>query len=67
MAKIAIIVEYRVPQENRAAFDVQLRKNVEETWRDEGCLRMEILQHATEAGYVVLQPPASAEERGQAG
>jgi quinol monooxygenase YgiN len=54
MAKIAIFVEYRVPQENRAAFDVQLRKNVEETLRDEGCLRMEILRHATEAGQVVL-------------
>ena len=54
MAKIAIIVEYQVSQENRAAFDVQLRKNVEETLQDEGCLRMEILQHATEAGRLVL-------------
>jgi quinol monooxygenase YgiN len=54
MAKIAIIVEYQVPREIRAAFDVQLRKNVEATLRDEGCLRMEILQHATEAGHVVL-------------
>jgi quinol monooxygenase YgiN len=53
-AKIAIIVEYQVPQENRAAFDVQLRKNEEETLRDEGCLRMEILQQATAAGHVVL-------------
>jgi quinol monooxygenase YgiN len=54
MAEIAIIVEYQVPQENRAAFDVQLRKNAEETLWDEGCLRMEILQHATAAGHVVL-------------
>jgi quinol monooxygenase YgiN len=54
MAKIAIIVEYQVPQENRAEFDVQLRRNVEETLRDEGCLRMEILRHATESGHVVL-------------
>jgi quinol monooxygenase YgiN len=27
---------------------------VEETLRDQGCLRMEILQPATEAGHVVL-------------
>jgi quinol monooxygenase YgiN len=49
-----MIVEYRVLQENQATFDVQLRKNVEETLRDEGCLRMEILRHATKAGQVVL-------------
>jgi quinol monooxygenase YgiN len=49
-----MIVEYQVPQENRVAFDAQLRQNVAETLRDEGCLRMEILQHATDAGYVVL-------------
>jgi hypothetical protein len=36
MAKIAISVECQVPQENRAEFDVRLRKNVEETLRDEG-------------------------------
>lgn len=54
MATMAIIVEYQVPQENRAAFDVQLRHNVEATLRDEGCLRMEILQHATAAANVVL-------------
>jgi quinol monooxygenase YgiN len=54
MAKVAIMVEYQVPQENRAAFEVQLRKNVEETLWDEGCLRIEILRHATEAGQVVL-------------
>ena len=27
---------------------------MEETLRDEGCLRMEILRHATAAGHVVL-------------
>jgi quinol monooxygenase YgiN len=54
MAQVVILVEYQVPQEHRAAFDEQLRHNVEETRRDEGCLRMEILQHATEAGHVVL-------------
>jgi hypothetical protein len=54
MAKIAIIVEDQVPQENRTTFDVQLRKHVEETLRDEGCLRTAILRHATKAGHVVL-------------
>ena len=54
MAKIAIIVEYDVPSENRAEFDVQLRKNVLETLQDEGCLRMEILRHASEPEHVVL-------------
>jgi quinol monooxygenase YgiN len=54
MAKIAIIVEYDVPSENRAEFDVQLRKNVQETLQDEGCLRMEILRHTSESEHVVL-------------
>jgi len=53
-AKIAIIVAYQVSQENWAAFDVQLRQNVEETLWDQGYLQMEILQHATDAGHVVL-------------
>jgi quinol monooxygenase YgiN len=54
MAKIAIIVEYDVPVERRAEFDRQLQKNVQETLQDEGCLRMEILRHASEPEHVVL-------------
>ncbi len=54
MAKIAIIVEYDVPSENRAEFDIQLQKNAQETLQDEGCLRMEILRHESEPEHVVL-------------
>ena len=54
MSKVAIIVEYHVPSEHRAAFDLLLRQNVQETLQDAGCLRMEILQHATDASHVVL-------------
>lgn len=54
MAKIAIIVEYDVAAENRVEFDRQLRKNVQETLQDEGCLRMEILRHTSEPDQVVL-------------
>jgi quinol monooxygenase YgiN len=54
MAKIAIIVEYDIAAENRAEFDRQLQKNVQETLQDRGCLRMEILRHASEPEHVVL-------------
>ncbi len=54
MAKITIIVEYDVPAENRAEFDLHLRKNVQATLQDEGCLRMEILRHASQPEHVVL-------------
>ncbi len=54
MPKIAIIVEYDVPAENRAEFDIQLQKNALETLQDEGCLRMEILRHTRESDHVVL-------------
>lgn len=54
MAKLAIIVEYDVPAENRAEFDIQLQKNAHDTLQDEGCLRMEILRHEHEPEHVVL-------------
>ena len=54
MAKLAIIVEYDVPAENRAEFDIQLQKNAHDTLQDEGCLRMEILRHENEPEHVVL-------------
>ena len=54
MPKVAIIVEYDVAPENRAEFDVQLRKNAQDTLRDEGCLCMEILRHETNPEQVVL-------------
>jgi len=54
MAKLAIIVEYDVPAENRAEFDIQLQNNVNETLQDEGCLRMEILRHENDPEHVVL-------------
>ena len=54
MPKIAIIVEYEVMPENRAAFDLALAQNCEKTLRDHGCERMEILRHSSEPDRVAL-------------
>lgn len=40
--EIAIIIEYQVSPENRAAFLDQLHRNCADTLRDDGCLRMEV-------------------------
>ena len=40
--QIAIIIEYRVAPENRAAFLDQLQVNCAETLADDGCWRMEV-------------------------
>lgn len=54
MSRIAILIEYEVAPEKRAAFDSALRRNVNETMGDAGCLRMEILHPKGDPGRIVL-------------
>lgn len=51
---IAIIIEFEPKPECRAAFEAQLRTDADETLRDDGCLRMEVLHPRGEANRIVL-------------
>jgi quinol monooxygenase YgiN len=43
MPRLAIIVEFEAHPQSRQAFLEELRRDAQETLRDDGCLRMEVL------------------------
>jgi quinol monooxygenase YgiN len=51
---IAIIIEFDVKPECRAALEVRLRQDAAETLHDDGCLRMEILRPRDASNRIVL-------------
>lgn len=51
---IAIIIEFDVKPECRAEFEAKLRHDAVDTLRDDGCLRMEVLQVRAAPNGVVL-------------
>lgn len=51
---IAVIVEFDVKADYLVQFEAKLRQDVEETLRDDGCLRMEILYPRGAPGRIVL-------------
>jgi (4S)-4-hydroxy-5-phosphonooxypentane-2,3-dione isomerase len=51
---LAIIIEFEVKPECRAAFEEKLRLDAAETLRDDGCMRMEILHPRGESHRLIL-------------
>ena len=51
---IAVLIEFDVKPECRAAFEARLRVDARETLVDDGCLRMEILQPQAAGDCIML-------------
>lgn len=54
MARLAIIIEFEPRPEHADTFLQRLAQDAEETLRDDGCLRMEVLRSRDGSGRIVL-------------